>query len=399
MTGRIVELAKGKKYKIIIEAGKNPATGSRKRIVRRVSGRKPDAERLCAKILLELEQGTYIEPSRETLGEYLNHWLKTYAINKAPSTYNGYERIAKKHIIPQLGHIPLTRLQPMHIQEYYSNRLQEGRRDKSGGLSPTTVRKHHALLREALEHALKWQKIHRNPADLTEPPVPQEAEIYPLEPDELDIVLDAAAGCRDKYLYTVAAYTGMREGEILALTWANVDLVNPPCCRVRQTVGYIPGRGFVFRPTAKHKKARREIPLPDIAVAALRKQWKMLADEKFQAGPKYDKTLNLVFPNTIGKPLDPSDMTGRFKSLTVKAGFPKVRFHDLRHTHATMLLKQGVHPKIVQERLGHQTIGMTMDKYSHVVKGMQKEAVDKINEYLKNKNGTKTAPGEEKGHS
>lgn len=398
MQGRIIELIKGKKYKIIIEAGKDPATGRRKRIVRRVSGRKPDAERLCAKILLELEQGTYIEPSRETLGEYLNHWLKTYAINKAPSTYNGYERIAKKHIIPQLGHILLTKLQPMHIQEYYSNRLQEGRRDKSGGLSPTTVRKHHALLREALEHALKWQKIHRNPADLTEPPVPQEAEIFPLEPDELDIVLDAAAGYRDKYLYTVAAYTGMREGELLALTWANTDIDNKePVCRVRQTVGFIPKKGFIFRPTAKSKKACREIPLPDIAVEALKKQRLMVKEEMLRAGPRYDKTLNLVFPNKIGKPMDPSDMTGRFKDLVIRTGFPRVRFHDLRHSHATMLLKQGIHPKIVQERLGHQTIGMAMDKYSHVIKGMQREAVDKLNKYLKNKNGTKTAPTDKKG--
>jgi len=123
----------------------------------------------------------------------------------------------------------------------------------------------------------------------------------------------------------------------------------------------------------------------------------MVKEEMLRAGPRYDKTLNLVFPNKIGKPMDPSDMTGRFKDLVIRTGFPRVRFHDLRHSHATMLLKQGIHPKIVQERLGHQTIGMAMDKYSHVIKGMQREAVDKLNKYLKNKNGTKTAPTDKKG--
>ena len=385
MTGRIVEEVKGKKYKVIIEAGKDPSTGNRKRIIRRVTGRKPDAEKLCADIIRQLEQGTYIEPNKITVSEYMEHWLKTYAVNLAPSTHAGYKRIVKSHIILELGHVPLSKLQPMQIQEYYTARLREGRRDGAGGLSATTVRQHHAVLREALQHAVNWQLIYRNPADLTEPPIPAEAEIFPLDLEHLDELLASAVGSRDEHLYVVAAYTGMREGELLALAWANVDLVDPPCCRVRQTVGYINGKGFVFRPTAKHKKARREIPLPDIAVDALRSQWKMLADEKLEAGNNYDKNFNLVFPNTIGRPLDPSDMTGRFKELAVKAGFPKIRFHDLRHTHATMLLKQGTHPKIVQERLGHQTIGMTMDKYSHVTKGMQKEAVDKLNEFLKDK--------------
>ncbi len=401
MTGRIVELVKGKKYKVIVEAGKHPETGERRRITRVVNGRKIEAEKLRASITLELEHGTYIEPSKETLAEYLDHWLKTYAINKAPSTYNGYKRIVEKHLKPQIGHIPLLKLQPMQVQEYYSNRLLEGRLDGKGGLSPNTVIRHHALLREALEHAVKWQKIYRNPADLTEPPSAEETEIFPLDQDELDRLLAAASGERDEYLYIFAAYGGMREGELLALRWMDTDLGGKPRCRVQQTVGYIPKKGFVFRPTAKSKKARREIPLLDIAKDALKKQRVMVVEEQMKAGSKYNRKYNLVFPNKFGNPMDPSQMTRKFKALAVELGFPDTRFHDLRHTHATMLLEMGIHPKIVQERLGHQTIGMTMDRYSHVLQGMQWEVIDRINQHLKNRdddqNGTKTAPDQGKG--
>ncbi|MDD5476301.1 MAG: tyrosine-type recombinase/integrase [Syntrophales bacterium] len=391
MSSRIIEILKGKKYKIIIEAGKHPVTGRRKRITRIVDGRKPKAEKLCADILRQLEQGTYIEPHKQTVTEYMEHWLETYAINLAPSTYAGYKRIVTAHISTQLGHIPLIKLQPIQVQGYYSSRLQ-------AGLSATTVRQHHAILRQALEHAVKWQLIYRNPADLAEAPTRAAAEIFPLEPEQLDKLLAMATGLRDEYLYIVAAYTGMREGEILALTWPDVDIDgHDPVCRVRQTVGYINGKGFVFRPTAKSKRSRREIPLPDIAVTALKKQRAMIREEKVKAGPKYDRKSALVFPNKYGKPLDPSDMTRRFKRLVVKAGFPDVRFHDLRHTHATLLLKAGVHPKVVQERLGHQTIGITMDTYTHVLRGMQREAVDKLNEYLLKKNGHQMGTFEEKG--
>ncbi len=399
MSGRIVELIKGKKYRIIVEAGRDPATGKRKRISRTVFGRKPEAEMTMANLLRQLEHGTYIEPSKETVSEFLDHWLKAYAANKAPSTYVAYKRIVNSHIKPHLGHIPLLKLQPMHIQEYYTNRRLEGRRDGKGGLSANSVIRHHAVLRQALGHAVNWQKLHRNPADLVKPPSPEVAEIFPLEPDQLDELLRKAAGTRDEYLYIVAAYSGMREGELLALEWHNVDFGKKPCCRVRQTVGYIPKTGFVFRPTAKNKKARREVPQFDIAVKALKAQKQTIAQEKLLAGQSYDNSRNLVFPRLNGGPMDPTEMSRRFKQVAVGAGFPRIRFHDLRHTHATMLLKMGIHPKIVQERLGHQTIGITMDTYTHAIEGMQWAVVDQVNNYLADPNGTQMAHGDENGRS
>jgi integrase len=396
-TGRLVEEIKGKKYKIIIEAGKDPSTGKRRRIVRRVSGRKPDAEREMANIIRDLEQGTYIEPSSTTLAEYLRYWLENYAqTNLAPSTYSSYDRIINTHIIEALGHVPLMKLTPLQIQAYYTDKLKDGRRDGQGGLSHRTVRYHHTILREALQHALKWRMLVVNPADATEPPVSVKAEIYPLSEEELDILFQTAEGHRDKWLIMFAAYSGLREGEMLALKWSAVDLeCKTPSLRVQQTVGYINGQGFVYRPVGKSKKARREIVLTDIAIHALKQQKKMQAAERLAAPPKEPYEDNgLVFATDKGKPMDPSGLGRRFKRLAVKAGFREARLHDLRHSFATLLLAKGVHPKIVQEILGHETIGVTMDTYSHVIKGIQEEAIQRLNDHSNNRkwhqNGTKT---------
>ena len=402
MRGRIIEEIKGKKYKIIIEAGKDPETGNRKRVIRNVTGRKPDAEKLCADIIRELEQGTYIEPKKTTVTAYLKYWLENYAItNLAPSTYASYERIVLSHIIPLLGGVELAKLLPTQIQAYYTKKLTEGRRDKKGGLSARTVQYHHRVLREALQHALKWQMIHRNPADATEPPKPEKPTIYPLTPDELDKLLEAAEGHRDKWLVMFAAYSGMRQGELLAMKWSAVDIESKddPYAQVQQTVGYINGKGFVFRPIGKSKKSLREITLPEIAVLALKQQKKLQAADKLSTPPeeKYEDS-GLVFATDRGKPIDPSGLTRRFKALAKKAGFSDTRFHDLRHGFATMMLSQGVHPKVVQEMLGHETISITMDTYSHVIKGMQKEAVQKLNEFIKNKNGHQSGTKTQKDH-
>lgn len=383
MTGRIIEIVKGKKYKIVVEAGKDPMTGRRSRIVRTINGRKTEAERLCADITYQLEHGTYIKPDKTTLGEYLIEWLESYAKAKAPSTYAGYKRIADAHVIPALGKIVLSKLQPMHIQKYYTDMLQSGRKDGTGGLSNNTVRRHHALIRKALQSAVQWKHITYNPAALVEVPPAEQPEMHPPTKEQLAKILELARGHRDENLIITTVYTGMREGEILALEWQNVSLGANPVCRIRQTVGYINGKGFVFRPQGKSKKARRDLPLPDIVVAALKKQKKMLAEEKLKAGKDYSTEHNLVFPDALGSPMDPSGLGRRFKTLAIKAGAGKSRFHDLRHYYATYLLEQGEHPRVVQELLGHQTISVTMEIYSHVSPSIKRDTIERLNERLK----------------
>ncbi len=399
MTGRVRELIKGKKYEIIIESGKDPRTGKRKRIYRVVNGRKSDAEREMARMIRELEQGTYIEPSRMTVADYLKHWLDAYGPNLAPSTLASYTRIIHTHLIPALGGVLLTKLTPLHIQKYYSHKLKEGRADgKEGGLSSRTVRYHHTVLREALYHATKWKMIHSNPADDTAPPRPEKPEIFPLDQEQLGKLLGLAEGHKDEWLYMFAAYSGMRQGEITALSWPAVNIDGKkPWARVQRTMGYINGKGFVFRPIGKGKKALRELALLDMAVYALRQRRKQQLEEKMAAPPGAYQETDLIFTDHLGRPLDPSGISRRFKTLATRAGFPNARFHDLRHTFATMMLEIGVHPKIVQEMLGHQNIGITLDTYSHVLKGLQVDTVDNINQYLANQNGGKMA-GNAKNH-
>jgi integrase len=268
----------------------------------------------------------------------------------------------------------------MFIQRYYARALEAGRRDGKGGLSPRSVRYHHAVLREALKHAVKWRLIPVNPADAAEPPKPKRPQVKALGPHDIARILETADALhhRDRYLIRAAVYTGMRQGELLALRRDDVGL-EAGTIYVRQALQRIPGEGHSFK-EPKTEKGRRATAMPTLLVETLLavqaeqpQNRKMIAEIGY---PYHDH--GLVFCNSDGKPLDRCGVTRRFKTLAARAGFPDVTFHALRHSHATVLLAQGVHPKVVQERLGHSTISITMDTYSHVLPGLQEEAACKL---------------------
>lgn len=389
ISGRIKEMVKGKKYKIIVEAGNDPKTGKRKRLSRIVKGRRIDAEKLYANLLKEVEQGTHMNLSSSTLAEYLRYWLDVYAKYKAPSTYNGYKRIVESHIIPQIGNIPLTKLKPMHIQSYYTERMESGYKGNKKdieGLSPNTVIKHHRLLHSALKQAYKWEFINRNPVDFVTPPPEIDPVINPLTPSEFKLLLNAIKGKRDEYLILCGLYTGLREGELLALPKDNIFLDSKkPYLQVTQAVGYIPEKGMVFRSMPKTASSRRKVPLLNMAVNAIENQLEMINKEKKEAqkkGIEYNNEHNLVFPDKYGRTLDPSAFARRFKRIVSSFGSHHLRPHDLRHTFATMLFEEGISPRTVQELLGHATISMTMNKYTHVIDRVKNETIEKLNQSL-----------------
>lgn len=378
MKGHIRPRGKGT-WAIVVDLGRDP-NGKRQQKWHTVHGNKKDAERELTRLLHQLHNGDYVEPSKMTLGEYMQRWLDDYAAtNVSAKTFERYAEIVRIHLIPALGRHQLPKLQPLHIQAYYSQALQNGRKNGGGGLSAQTVLHHHRILREALNHAVRWQMLARNPADSVEPPRSARQEMQVIDGAEIDRLLRASEGSRLHLPILLAIATGMRRGEILALRWQDMDLDAGTLAVVRSLEETRTGFNFKEPKTAK---GRRVIALPSMAVSALRRHKAEQAQHRLLLGEGY-KDQGLVCAEPTGEPILPSAISNGFPKLLSKVELPPIRFHDLRHSHATMLLREGIHPKIVSERLGHATIGITLDVYSHVLPSMQEEAARKLDVALR----------------
>jgi integrase len=323
-------------------------------------------------LLHQLDNGTFIKPGKTTLGEYLQRWVKDYCeANLAPRTVEGYESIVRCHLIPALGNIPLTQLKPAHLQCYYSEKLSGGRYDGKGALTQTSVLHHHTCLHRALKMALRWGLISRNPADAVTPPRPLHTEMHTMTEDDIHIFLETAKQTPYHVLFYEALFTGMRRSELLALRWCDVDLL---LCQahVTRTLHQLRTGEIVIR-APKSAKGRRLVSLSPSATLLLQKHKDKQAAQRVVLGIPVEED-DLVFSTPEGKPLRPNTITRAWSILAARCGIKDIRFHDARHTHASLMLKQGVHPKIVQERLGHATISVTLDTYSHVAPGLQEAA-------------------------
>lgn len=366
-------------WAVVLDLGRD-AEGRRRQKWHAIRGTKRDAERELSRLLHEFNTGGYVAPTRMNVGDYLERWLTDYAkTNVAPKTYERYADIVRSHLKPALGHRPLAKLLPLDIQGHYSKALIEGRRDGRGGLSPQTVLHHHRVLHVALKHAVRWQLLARNPTDAVEPPSPVQHKIRAFDEAETARLLTAAARSRLYRPILLAVTTGLRRGELLALRWDAVDLKR--CVlSVREALEQTKA-GLRFK-QPKTAKGRRQVDLPGLAVTHLRQHRTDQVQRKLLLGPAYQEN-GLVFPEPDGRPWAPDKFTRAFHSLMRRAGFAGFRFHDLRHTHATQLLRQSIHPKVVSERLGHATVSITLDLYSHVLPGMQKEAAERVDAALR----------------
>jgi integrase len=247
-------------------------------------------------------------------------------------------------------------------------------------LSAQTVLHHHRVLRQALHQAVRWQLLMRNPADAVDPPRPRRREMQALDDDQIAQLLDAAKGGNHFMPVLIAVTTGLRRGEILALRWQDVDL-NKGTLAVRQSLEQTKRFGLRFK-EAKTQRSRRVVALPSLLVDALRKHRREQAKHRWALGAAYQDH-GLVCPADDGAPQSPDALSAAFPHLVSRAGVPRVRFHDQRYTHATQLLNEGIHPKVVSERLGHSNIGITLDTYSHVLPGMQEEAAQRVDAALR----------------
>lgn len=310
------------------------------------------------------QRGLPIASERQTVGEFLKHWLEEGARPSVrAATYDSYTRLVRGHIVPAVGHLQLAKLSPQHVQSFINDKLAEG-------LSPRTVQYLHAVLRRALNQALKWELLPRNVATLVEPPRVRRPEVQPLTTDQVQIFLEAIRGDRLEALYTLVLAVGLRQGEALGLHWTDLEL-DSGTLSVRTALQRIGGKLCLVEP--KTARSRRTITLPPVVVSALRLHRARQLQERLLAGANWQDT-GLVFTTTIGTPMDARNLTKRFQKALKEAGLPKKRFHDLRHTCASLLLVQGVHPRVVMEILGHSQMSLTMDTYSHVMPTLQQEA-------------------------
>jgi len=378
MRGHIKKRAKDS-WSIVIDLGRD-AAGKRKQKWHTVKGTKKEAQAELSRLLNELNTGEYVEPSRMRVSEYLNRWLKDYAEpNVSPKTSERYTQIIRDNINPALGQYHLSKLKPLHIQSFYTDCLTSGRKDGKGGLAAQTVLHFHRLLRKAFVQAVKWQLLARNPVDAVEPPRPQRREMNAINENDTAQLLNKLSGSALYSPVLFAVTTGLRRGELLALRWKDVNLEEGRIT-VKQSLEQTK-TGLRFK-TPKTERSRRQVPLPPVTIDLLSEHKRTQSEERLRLGPIY-KNNDLVFPRPDGSPMPPDSFSTNFAAFIRRSGLKHIRFHDLRHSHATQLLLQGVHPKIVSERLGHSNIGITLDTYSHVLPGMQEEAVLKIDASLR----------------
>ena len=370
MKGHVRERGEGHWYAVL--ETRDAATGKRKRKWVSLSDckGKREAQTACSKLITDMNGGGYVEPSKTTLAQFFDRWLKHIKPNVAPRTYERYEQIATKNIAPLIGGKILSKLQPIDISEAYGKALETGRRDGKGGLSPRTVHHMHRVLYSALGQAERWKLIARNPAALLEKkdrPKIERKSVTTIDAPTTATVFDAARERRLFIPLVLATLCGLRRGEITALRWRSLDLDNGQLAVVASTEQT--DAGAIREKEAKSGQSRT-VALPSLAIEELRRWRLQQAEELLQLGVRADDAWHVV-TQADGAPLQPRSLTH------VVSAFLKewnVTLHGLRHSHASHMLASNVHPKIVQERLGHSSIAITLDIYSHLMPNMQGEA-------------------------
>jgi len=387
MRGHVRERGQGNWYAVLNT--RDPQTGKRK--VRFISlpnaNGKRDAQQALARIVTEINSGTYAEPDKTTLAQFLERWLAHIKTQVTPRTYGGYAERVRNNIIPALGATRLIKLLPEQISEAYSKALTSGRCDGKGGLSPQTVKHIHVVLKQALAQARVWRAISHNPADLVKPPKLARGEMQTVNTDQTAAMIEAARGTPIFIPILLGVLCGMRRGEICALRWRSIDLDAGQLSVVATTEQ---GRGGMREKEPKSGKGRL-IALPPMLVAELRRHRMQQAEWLLRLGVRLTDD-HYVCLREDGESVWPSSLTRAFRTFMRRHKLPQIRFHDLRHSHATHLLAANVHPKIAQERLGHSNVSITLNTYSHVVPGMQQEAAAKVDAVIQaalNKRETK----------
>jgi integrase len=368
-----------KVFETIVCLGRD-ASGKWKYNSKTVHGSRKVAEAVLARTLSELSLGSFVEPSKMRVPDFLEQqWLPHVKSRTSPRTYERYEQIVKQHLTKAFSPYTLSGLKPLHVQRALVTWLESGRMNGKGGLSPQTVRHHFAVLSEALSCALRWGLVARNICHAVERPHMSPRETKLLDDTSLATLLEKVRGSRLEGPVWLAALTGLRRGEILGLRWGCVN-VDKQYLEVKTTLQQT-SKGEVFFKGPKSVAGRRNISLPTIAIDVLRRQKTLLAADKLKCGPVYQDD-DLVFAQPTGLPWKPETFSRTFALFLGRHKLPRVNFHSLRHGFATALARQGVHPRVAQQLLGHSDPRLTMAIYSHSAPDLERSAVAKVSDAI-----------------
>ena len=360
-------------WELTIDLGRD-AQGTRRRKYENVRGKRADADRRLREILARLDKGLPVDATKLTVAEYLETWHRTYAqAHTRPRTAERYLGDIKNHLVPQLGHLQLAKVTPADVQAMEAAML-------AGDLSPRSVQHTHRVLSQAFKHAIEWGLAWFNPCAAVRPPRQERKEIHIPDPVTVRRLLEASKATPYHAAFHFLAFTGARRGEACGLMWSDVDL-DAGRVFIRRSAVRVKGEGVTMQPP-KTKRSQRSIELDPDTVDLLRAHRGSQVIQQGVLGSLYD-TRGFVFTNAFGAPLDPFVLTDTWRHLVVKHGATGLRLHDLRHFHASILLRANKHPKVVSERLGHASIGITLDVYSHSIPALQAEAANDFAEIMR----------------
>jgi len=378
MAGQIIK--RGESWLVRVFLGRD-TNGKRKFHNKTIKGTKKDAQKTLNSMLRDADLGLLGNSQKQTLNEYLDVWLDTIAKPRLQyRTFKDYGDLLRRYVRESLGNIKLSDLKAVHIQTLYGKMLERG-------LSPRIVRYTHATLSSALKEAVKLDILPRNVATLVQLPKQTKKEMDVLSKDEAVLFLETLEGERLATMFSFALASGMRCQEYLGLQWKDINFEQGTATVQRAVVWHRTGGGWHFS-QPKTAKSRRTVPLPSTVMQELRRHRIRQNEERLKLGAAWHQN-DFVFPSEIGTPLNPPNVTRHFKRILKKAEIrTSIRLYDLRHTTATLLLQAGVNPKVVSERLGHATIVLTLDTYSHVLPNMQKDATEQLEQMIYRKTGT-----------
>jgi integrase len=364
MRGTVERYGSGWRYRV--ELARDPATGRRRYTTKGGFHTERDARRALNRVLVAIDDGMHVARTRIVASDYLTEWLARARVDLKPTTAAGYGH-AVQTLAKAFGAVRVQELTPLMIEDLYSELLERG-------FAPKTVRNIHSVLHRALADAERLGLVAKNPARSARGPSVSRKEQETWSPEQLSQFLATTAGDPLHGVFVLLATTGMRRGEVVGLRWVDVDL-DRAVASVVHTITTVHGRPV--ESTTKTAKSRRRVSLDASSVIVLRAHRAAQRKERLVVGAGWIDH-GLVFCRYDGSPLHPDLVTRRFRTLVERAGLPKIRLHDLRHTYATLALRAGVHPKVVSERLGHATVGITLDLYSHVAPSLDQQAAETV---------------------